>query len=362
MTALAVTSSFELTHADLIPLQVPRRAGDRQFLVGVACALAVHLALLIGIGTDPPRPRTVGNPDGSQDAVNVELVTAADLDGMTAPQAAPAQPAGETPAVAAAQPSPAVMPSPSAPTPTEAARPPPPKPPVQEVSKEPTELPAKEATNKQATKSVAEAREPTPKPAEPPDDAPPKLKREAGAKSPDVIDKELFDELLRLTPPASAPPPPKSNPQARTASNAPAEPRPKAKPLSELDLSLTLPSSSRPAYSFATPDGRGAGFSRPPGITRSGENDEFARRVIAALYTTLPQSREFIGRSTIRITLDTMGNQIEVKLVSGSGNDAFDQAVQYAAKQTNYPFPPSGSRPVDRIFVVTYIYRQHARR
>lgn len=361
MTALAVTSSFELTHADLIPLQVPGRAGDRQFLVGVACALAVHLALLIGIGTDPPRPRTVGNPDGSQDAVNVELVTAADLDGMTAPQAAPAQPAGETPAVAAAQPSPAVMPSPSAPTPTEAARPPPPRPPVQEVSKEPTELPAKEATNKQATKSVAEAREPTPKPAEPPDDAPPKLKREAGAKSPDVIDKELFDELLRLTPPASAPPPPKSNPQARTAANATVEPRPKAKPQSELDLSLTLPSSSRPAMAFEAPGNRAGGISRPPGITRSGENDDFARGVIRALYRTMPESRAFRGRVTVRIILDTNGNWTEVKIVIPSGDNSFDQAVVFAAKQASFPIPPARSIPVDRIFMVTYIYGERAR-
>ena len=95
---------------------------------------------------------------------------------------------------------------------------------------------------------------------------------------------------------------------------------------------------------------------RPPGITRSGENDEFARNVIRALQKTMPREHAN-GRVTVRIVLSENGSRADVKLLQSGGNPDLDFNVMFAARQTAYPFPPHKSTLVDRTFTVTYIYR-----
>jgi TonB family protein len=102
--------------------------------------------------------------------------------------------------------------------------------------------------------------------------------------------------------------------------------------------------------------GGAAGLQRPPGITRSGLNDAFARAVIKALQQTMPQLTEVLGRVTIRIFLTESGNVSEVRLLSGAKNSSLNQSVVFAARQTSYPIPPAGSNRADRTFMVTYIY------
>jgi TonB family protein len=102
--------------------------------------------------------------------------------------------------------------------------------------------------------------------------------------------------------------------------------------------------------------GRSAGLQRPPGITRSGLNDAFARAVIQALQQTMPQLTDVLGRVTIRILLTESGNVAEVRLLAGAKNSSLNQSVVFAAKQTSYPIPPTGSNVADRTFMVTYIY------
>src|SRR5690606_4442020 len=99
-----------------------------------------------------------------------------------------------------------------------------------------------------------------------------------------------------------------------------------------------------------------AAFARPPGITRSGANDEFARGVIRALQETMPQLRNTLGRVTIRILLNENGNIERVSLVRSSEDSRLDQSVIFAAKQTSYPLPPGNSNVADRTFLITYIY------
>jgi TonB family protein len=102
--------------------------------------------------------------------------------------------------------------------------------------------------------------------------------------------------------------------------------------------------------------GHAAAFQRPPGITRSGLNDAFARAVIRALQQTMPQLNGALGRVTVRILLSESGNVVEVRLLAGAKDTTLNQDVVFAAQQTSYPIPPAGSNLADRTFMVTYIY------
>jgi periplasmic protein TonB len=124
------------------------------------------------------------------------------------------------------------------------------------------------------------------------------------------------------------------------------------RPRQPLDLSprLTAPETPVPT------GGRSASVSRPPGVTRSGENDDFGRGVIRALRQTMPGSRGTVGRVTIRLFLSQNGNLDDVQVVKSAGDASLDQSVVFAAKQASFPIPPSRSTLGDRTFLVTYIY------
>jgi protein TonB len=104
------------------------------------------------------------------------------------------------------------------------------------------------------------------------------------------------------------------------------------------------------------PGGRGAAVARPPGATRSGENDEFGRGVIRALRQTMPSPNGQLGRVTVKLLLSDTGNLAEVQLIRSAGAPGLDQSVVFAVKQSSFPIPPGGATLVDRTFLVTYIY------
>ena len=143
---------------------------------------------------------------------------------------------------------------------------------------------------------------------------------------------------------AEKPPPPKQQPAKQ-------QPAKKRTQTSALDLSV--PTDEGGGSDDA---GNSSAVQRPPGITRSGENDEFARNVIRALQKTMPRERAN-GRVTVRIVLSENGSRADVKLLNSGGNPDLDFNVMFAARQTAYPFPPNNSTLVDRTFTVTYIYR-----
>jgi TonB family protein len=95
---------------------------------------------------------------------------------------------------------------------------------------------------------------------------------------------------------------------------------------------------------------------RPPDITRSGENDEFGRRVIRALRQTMPPARGEIGKVTVRLLLSPTGDLSELQLVRPAADAALTQSVVFAVRQSSFPFPPTGATRSDRTFLVTYIY------
>ena len=305
---------------------------DRSFWIALAVATLLHGSLFLGLLGHKPRP--VGDESGRDDGISISVVTEADIRSESSVSEPPPGPPG--PPVQAAPPAP--PPPPPLPE-AKPAEPLPPEPTPPEP--EPAEPPKAEAP-------------PTPQP------APPELKP-----SLDVA-KEISEDVpdLLALPGEGAAPAKKETPKSEKAQEPKAEtappkpPQKQAKPQPQkktaaLDLS-TPPSAFSGAAGGA---GRSAGFERPPGITKSGANDAFARAVIRALQGTMPQLRNTQGRVTVRIILNENGNVQSVQVVRPSTAASLDQSVVFATKQTSYPFPPPNSNLADRTFLVTYIYR-----
>jgi protein TonB len=139
--------------------------------------------------------------------------------------------------------------------------------------------------------------------------------------------------------------------EKKSESNATRKTQPK--PRQPLDLSARLATPEIPISA----GGLSASVARPPGVTRSGENDDFGRGVIRALRQTMPGLRNTVGRVTVRLFISQNGNLEEVQLVKSGGDPQLDQSVVFAVKQASFPFPPARSTPNDRTFLVTYIYQ-----
>jgi TonB family protein len=218
---------------------------------------------------------------------------------------------------------------------------------------------------------VAEAQPPPPPPpaAAPPKETPPDTKSPTQALPEDFADTlaELQETPADQEKPQKVPEPPKEapKPEVKPAEKQPpskqpeqkqqqqAKPKPPQKRTQTSALDLSVPSDDG---TDGDDGGTSSAVQRPPGITRSGENDEFARNVIRALQKTMPRERAN-GRVTVRIVLSENGSRADVKLLKSGGDPDLDFNVMFAARQTAYPFPPDKSTLVDRTFTVTYIYR-----
>lgn len=272
---------------------------DRQFRIGLVCAALLHLLIIAGLLVDTGQGRRMGEPDASPDGVSVVIVDAADIKSRTTvPSEMPATPPPQPPAEQQVQ--------------QQQAQPQPPAPPQPEPEPEPQ-------------------REPPPKPqAAAPTEQPPPVNPDApGEAQPQPQ------------------PQPRPQPKQKQAAARPSNPAPAAPPMLNLNLN--------PSPGFSS---RGGSFAptRPPGITRSGENDEFGRGVIRALQRTVPQLVNTVGRVTVRILLNTKGNLASVEVIRPSGVGNIDQSVVFAVKQASFPIPPDNSKEVDRTFYVTYIF------
>ena len=137
---------------------------------------------------------------------------------------------------------------------------------------------------------------------------------------------------------------------AKKESAPPAKAKPKPPPEPSPPLQFDFPDA------MIAPGGRSAAVMRPPGVTRSGENNEFGRGVIRALRQTMPAPSGILGRVTIRLFLSENGNLADLRLIRSGGDPILDQNVMFAAKQANFPLPPVGATLSDRTFLVTYVY------
>jgi len=285
------------------------RSRERAFWVALACAAVAHTVLIAGFVRSLPQ-RQMGEKGGMPEGVSVAMVDAADLassntfatEGGLANPIRPARPA------------------PSAP---------------KEV--------------------MTLLEEPAPKTTPPPPDTPAPVPPDEAAKQ-DSVRKERKEETsawpidpwaLEAVPPS----PPTAKPREPDAPSKPVVKRPEQRKAADQPLQLSLPDAP------IVPGGGGTAFARPAGITKSGENNEFGRGVIRALRKTMPDMDPVRGNVTVRLLLSQDGNLVEVHLVRSSGNPTMDQSVMFAVRQSSFPFPPPNAPPVDRTFVVTYIYR-----
>jgi periplasmic protein TonB len=302
------------SNAQRTPMVAAIAVRERGFWTGLAFAAVVHAALLVGFLRAPPR--MMGEASGLADGISVELVEAPDLKSKN------------TFAEDGGQPGTAAKPVPKPPQKQAAAEPQPATP--QKSSPEPAEQ--------------APPAQPQTVPQQP-------EKQKANPWVPDIAAIDL------------AQPPPTADP-ARSAEEAPKAPPAKKQQQVELPKQLPQPEPKQqqklslqfdmPPMAF-TPGTRGAAVTRPAGITRSGENDEFGRGVIRALRKTMPAS-SVLGRVTVRFLVSQTGNLAEVRLISGGGDPILSQNVVFAVKQSSFPFPPAGATEVDRTFQVTYVY------
>lgn len=272
--------------------------GDRRFHIGLALAVALHSLLFAGFYGSPPR--YIGSPDGDRNAVDVSFVSEDELRSIASAVAAPK----------------ATLVPPS----------PPPQPPAEATPQPPAE------TTPPAPQMPPSTQQPQPAPS--PEAAVPD----------EALTLKPIEDLRASTERKSEPKPaepPKPQPPAKQAP-------PERKRSAALDLSPPM------NFSFG---GGGADVARPAGITRSGENDAFARGVISALRRTMPQLMDTRGRVTVRITLGKDGELVSTQVIHPSNVAGLDRSVVFATRQTSYPFPPRNARPVDLVFLITYIYQ-----
>jgi len=303
---------------------------ERNFWIALGCAAVLHASLFIGAMAG--KPAHLGDPSGSDKAISVSLVTEADLESR-ATVAEPPQPPPGPPPQPAQQPQPEKQPPPQ-PEAKQEAQPPQPEPPQPEEQQAKPEVPPQpDETNPAEKPEQKIAKEEDPKALE---------------NAPDLLSLQEENPAKMKSETR-----PKPSPKTETAKSSPTKAAPKKAQRKTASLDLSTPKSlMQPSFG----GGRSAGLQRPPGITRSGLNDAFARAVIRALQQTMPQLIDVNGRVTIRILLTETGNVAEVRLLGGSGSSTLSQDVVFAAKQTSYPIPPTGSNLADRTFMVTYIY------
>lgn len=297
-------------------VSLPARGRQPIFWIALACAALVHASFIIGIAVS--HPRHIGSAEGSDQAIDVEIVDAKELSSSgdsassSPPPAVPVQPAEQQ------------------------QQPQPPEPPQPETAQErptpPQEQPPEEKAEPEQ-KTPEEQTAALPPTLQPPEEAP------------------VIPEPAEKPAPAKAAPA-KPTPKKKQVAKPPAKPKPDLTKKHQLDLSVPLDLARREAM-----DEDFGGAVRPPGITRSGENDRFGRDVIRALKRTMPPSYGLRSRVTIRIVLNERGNVAKVQLLQSGGSRDLDDNIMFAARQTAYPFPPKNATLADRTFVVTYVYK-----
>jgi len=301
------------------PLALYARSHDPAIWLALAVATLMHALLLMGFLHF--QPRIVGDPAGSNDPIAISIVSREEFLKETSQSEVADQP-------------PAAAPRPDESQSQQNKPEPPSKAP--QPAKQPHELPPEPQTEAKSEEK-----------AEPQEKSPSAPALESGNPGPLSLSTPAPPEPKE----SASDPPARQEPSKQSEKNTRKQPDKPSQRLSKLDLRVpTLPDG---ASAIA---GGGASFQRPPGITKSGANDEFARAVIRALQKTMPPSDGTFGHVTVRILLDENGNVVKVDLLGGTANVSLKQQVIFAARQTTYPFPVPHSNLADRTFLVTYVY------
>ena len=319
---------FTLTAFDTRPVGGRLLRADRQFNIALVAATVAHLLFLVSFIS--AETRHLGDPGGARDGISVDFVSEADLKSMGTIADKAAGPL--------APPTPPPMPAPKQQAAAAPPEPPPPEP----------QTPQKAEPPPQQTAAL---------PPSPPPPAPQAQPKAASPDQPALLPDPALEQLLKIPSQVALPhtlDPPKPPEPAKLAK--PEEARrtqPKQRQVRTSSLDLSLP----PSFYAAPFGGGGVGFERSAGATRSGENDTFARGVIAALQRTMPQLLDTHGRVTVRIFLDKDGGLVKTEVIRPSNIAGLDQSVVFATRQSSFPFPPRNANAADLTFLITYIYR-----
>jgi TonB family protein len=356
MTAENVGQTAGLSIAGFTPWGVGKSNRERNFYIALAIAVVLHASFFISAAQNSGDPKRLGAENGADDAISVSLVTEQDLKSRATVADEVSPPPGP---VAPTQEKQEAKPSPQQP-PQEQQ---PPTPPQPEQAKQQPQPPEPQQPPPQPQAQDTPQPPDTPPPEVPQDSDPAKPEPQAAAKpddtSPDSQPPDLFslDDQDPTKFQSADEPKPKPKADAKHETKKPSTSKAAKKSSSKSQNKLAAldfsPQALAPSFSGG---GGAAAFQRPPGITRSGLNDAFARAVIRALQQSMPQLSNTLGRVTVRIFLSDSGNVMSVKMLAGSKDSSLNQDVVFAAKQTSYPIPPAGSNEADRTFMVTYIY------
>ncbi|RUP00653.1 energy transducer TonB [Hyphomicrobium sp.] len=352
MTAENVGQTAGLSIAGFAHWSAGTTKRERNFYIALAVAALLHASFFISAAQNGSSAKRLGSENGADDAISVSLVTEQDLNSkvtfadQVSPPPGPVAPTQQE-EKAKPQQQPQEQKPPTPPQPEQAKQEPQPPQPEQPP---PQETPQQQETAQPDLPQDVDPAKPEPKDVAKPDDTAP------DSQPPDLFSLQNDDptKMQSANEPKPKPQPkpePKHEPKKPSTTKQANKSSAKAqKKVAALDFSTQA---LAPSFSGG---GGAAAFQRPPGITRSGLNDAFARAVIRALQQTMPQLTNTLGRVTVRILLSESGNVVDVKLLAGSKDSSLNQDVVFAAKQTSYPIPPAGSNLADRTFMVTYIY------
>ena len=291
-------------------------ASDRLLWTGAVIAVLAHILPFVYLG----QPKPLGD-DVLTEAIAVELVDKAVLEGKDHTPATP-------PSAASPPPQPAAQPAPPGPPqkPKQAIPPsPPPAPPQAKREPEPPKPDA--AAAPKPSLPAFEGDGPDAKPqVEPPKTAPDEAKR--------VDPKETAKPAAKVEPPQKQPRPPQPQrppPQQAVAPQAPpAQPSAKAAP-------------ARPASM--------------PGLAKSGEVSKFAKEVVAALAKAKPNAPGIKGSVTVTVVVAFGGGVRTAKITGPSGRDDLDKLALEAAKAAKLPPPPPDVTTDDLFYDVEYKFQ-----
>lgn len=288
-----------------------RARDDDRFVLAIGLALALHLApfvvgaglLLSGIEIDlrSETEKRIGDPNGSPEGVNVEVIDAKEYQNKYLSFSAGKDKID------------------------------------QEATIGSVERPKVEASKPKP--------EPQPEKAEKPQ--PEKQAQEQAEAEPPQKDKTETKDLET----AGIPPP---KPEAKQKAEPKAEPRPRQaapaqRTLSEAEIDEIIQTARQDFQSAAQMSSKAA-------LAAMGNASPFVRSVLRKLKATMPKSRGMRGTLVARLVIGDDGAVVWVGIPRSSGNPELDKLVAEAIRTTRFDVPGPGVPMNERKFEITYEY------
>lgn len=286
-----------------------RAREDDRFVIAIALAVFLHLMpvivgaglLLSGIEIDlrSETERGIGDPNGSAEGVNVEVIDAAEYQNKYLSFSAGKDKIDQ------------------------------------------------EATIGSAARPKVEASKPEPQPDKAEKPQPEKQAEETAEAAPPQKDKTETKDLE-----TTGIPPPK--PEAEPKAEPKAEPRPRQaapaqRTLSEAEIDEIIQTARQDFQSAAQMSSKAA-------LAAMGNASPFVKGVLRKLKATMPKSKGMRGTLVVRLVIGDDGAVAWVGIPRSSGNPELDKLVAEAVRATRFDVPGPGVPMRERKFEITYEY------